>query len=297
MALEFGKTTFKELTSNLELVEKWLCANGINIKGSRFEAVKKNAIEIANYQEQGKTSEIIAQLGNKTVIASLIEAAPFNDIYMAFKSLKSHEIPRSRLKSIIAGTFLIEDEDATTNQARNSLFELELAVLIKSKGIGILNFNDISFNLENAIFNIQCKRPMSTKSLDANVQEAISQAFAFFKKVDVGIDCRGIIAVSIDKILGFDKDKIINTPNSVSLENYIKMRSKALVDQMGYVWNKIKDPRILAVFVFFKGVAQVQETNLLSVVKFTTVVELADNMIDYSRLRILEGKLLSQSQF
>ena len=293
MSLEFGKTTFKELTLGLELTEKWLQQNGVDTAGTRFEIIKGYVNEIALHQEQKRTSEIIDRLGNQLIIASLTDAVPFIDIYNSFKGLKSEEIPRTSLKRSVLGSLLVKDEDAVTNQARNALFELELAALLQSKGIDIVNFDDISFELEKAIWNIQCKRPMSIKSLGSNIQEAISQSQKFFDKCEPSLDCRAIVAISLDKVLGFDKDIIIKTATGISLESYVQKRSKEFVDWFsGY---RIIDPRILAVFAFFKGVAQLDEIGSLSTVKYTTVIQLVSNTIiettDYSRMGSLAGML------
>ena len=298
MPLEFEKSTFKEVNLDLDLVEKWLGEQGVDIKNTRFETIKKNVLEISIYREQEKIPEIIAQLGMEKVVASLIESAPFIDVYKAFKNLKGSQcIPERYLKSIVAGSFLSKDEDNATNQARNLLFQLELAALLKSKGIEILDFDDVSFELEKAIWNIQCKRPVSSKNLGVNIQGAIVQTKNFFEKTITNLDLRGIIAISIDKILETDRNTIV-TPNGTSLENYVRMKSMQFVNQFKHEWRGIIDTRFLAVFVFFKGVADVRGG--LSIVKYTMIdILTAESFVqatDNFRMKVLEKILTTHTQ-
>lgn len=306
MALEFGELNYEEINTALSKVSDWLLERGIGVENNRFALVRKYIQQISIANKERKLQELISSLGQEIVIASLTEAMPFINMHKAFSEQKEHQcIPKTNLKKIVEGPFLSANENGadTTNEARNFLFELELAAILKFKGIDILSFDDISFEINQALFNVQCKRPMTKEALERNVDEALQQLKMWFAKYESratlrGRDMRGIIALSVDKIFELDQ-LIVNVPDGESLELYMQKKAENFIRLHGETWRKIIDTRILAVFVYFSCVANVKEKGLLSTGRYTVIdVLTAPTMMqakDNHRLGSLAKVLSSQS--
>jgi len=169
-------------------------------------------------------------------------------------------LPRRRLREILSGPILPHDEeqDGADIHARDALFELELAARLQSRGIHLISFDDIEFELLATQVNVQCKRLHSSSRLQQNLDKACSQIAARIE----GTKKRGIVAIGIDKIL--DAHKNIWT---VKDESSLISASRGFMDQF-LAHNKqrfinILDIRIIAILIDLRFIAQVLDRNNL----------------------------------
>ena len=283
------------MKTSLEKTKKWLQQGRVNIADSRFEQVLTNLELLCTWHDQKRIPELLSNVGNELVIATLKETMPFIQIYEQFNNLKPHQsIPFSKLKKVIGGVFLTKNEDAVTNEARNILFELELAAMLKKRGLKITGFDDVEFQLGDAHCRIQCKRPMTSRAVSRNIDEALKQLQAGF--TDESDKNVGIIALSIDKILDVST-RIIKTKNDKSLEKFIEKEMVGFCDRFSEYWARIVDPRVVAVIVVLKYVVEMEGRlstgiySVISVPQFHPMVE-ARNTQRLSILRqALSGRL------
>jgi len=298
MSLEYEGFSLKQISAGLDCVEKWLNDKGIAVTNNRFAEIKENMLMINTFYGQGRLDELPPVWGNEKIIASIVEATSFVNIYKAFKDFKDHRIPRKSLKKAVEGPYLSQDENGKTNEARNFLFELELAAIFTLKGLEVLDFNDVSFKLDDAICNIQCKRPMSGKSLNGHIKKAVQQGQNFFDREKSGLVPRGIIAISIDKMLGTDK-QVIRTLTAHTLENHVNNKLKEFVEQHNDKWSMIKDHRFLAVFVFMRAVVEVKNPLTFGPIRHIGIDHFLSGSIDQvkdtQRLQLL-AKLLAKQE-
>jgi len=92
-------------------------------------------------------------------------------------------------------------EDDASSQARNLLFELNLASKLWHAGLKpeLGEHPDISCVVEGKLLLIECKRPVSVRGAKERITKARKQLQAEIKKRPVG--ARGVIALSMSKIL------------------------------------------------------------------------------------------------
>jgi hypothetical protein len=263
MSLGFESFSLKQISTDLGYVEKWLSDKGIAVTENRFAETKESMLTISTLYEQGKLNDLPPVWGNEKIIASILEATSFVNIYKAFNDLPDHLVPRNSLKKAMTGSYLSQTEDATTNtnEARNFLFELELAAHLASNGVEILDFDDITFELDDTVWNIQCKRPMYDRNIDGHIEKAVQQGINFFDREKSKLVPRGIIAISVDKILGSDKT-VIRTFSADTLNDYLSNKLKEFVRQNEHKWQRKTDNRILAVLFFVRAVVETKNPSL-----------------------------------
>lgn len=122
----------------------------------------------------------------------------FITIFEQLCKLKRNQLHLKPIKESLNGPLLPHDEgkDGGSIHARNFLFEIELAARLQARGVSIISFDDIEFDFEGTIVNVQCKRLHSSTRVQDNLDkvcEQIAKRISDTKK-------RGIIAVGMGKI-------------------------------------------------------------------------------------------------
>lgn len=134
------------------------------------------------------------------------EAIALNLIREQFSKLNQHRLPIEELTKCIQGSFHSYDEDpeTSTNQARNTLFELETAAYLLMNGHNVTEeFEDVNLMIDDNKLSIQCKKPMTIAGIATNFNKAVSQ---LIKKNGIinNPNSYGMIAFSLEKIYNLD---------------------------------------------------------------------------------------------
>jgi hypothetical protein len=293
MVLKMGTVKYHQILNGLRDVEKWFQKKKVPLKGSRFLKIVENMKRLVSAYDDGTIEQYVQSQDYAEVVTAPVDALSFVNIHQAFGSLKDHEgIPKHKLIRIIGGPYLATDEDAekNDNESRNTIFELELASTLKQRGLKIVGFDDVAFELEGATFFIECKRPLKESAISGNVEQA---AIQLRKKMDsmVSGTRRGIIAIAVDKVMGADKG-IVRADSPADLEQSLNRRLYNLVvfNREKY-WRRVVDTRISAVMFFLNYVTTVATTNNISKgiqVMFDALINPALQMQDAHRIKQLE---------
>ncbi len=115
---------------------------------------------------------------------------------------ESIAISTRKLKDILQMPLLVQDEDMNTNQGRNSLFELRLAVIFANAGYTTVlaeqNPDFIVTSDEGYKYAVECKRIFKIESLVRNVKDARDQLV----KHSLGtVARRGIVALGVTRAI------------------------------------------------------------------------------------------------
>jgi len=195
---------------------------------------------------------------------------------------------------MIEGHFFSWDEPSAGDNARNTQFELETAARFKKWGMEILGLDDVDFIFERVKFNVQCKRLHSQERVRTTISEGADQ---FRKRMVVNPGIKGIICLSIDKLLQEENEKI---PLPVKDEQEIGLALGQLSDtfRKNYrtLWQNLLDTNILGILVFVHKVARMKEEphDLLTTCRNIDLVTLPQNnleMNDRNLLRKLASKV------
>jgi len=257
MTSSFKRITYENQFSKLEKAEYWLDHMGIEIENTRFsEILRLNRLIVEN-QKQGTLNSLIEEYGNLKLWYALTEASSFIQIYEAFEKEKSHIHRRAKLKKMLGGPFLPWDENQEANniESRNTLFELETAAEIKKAGGKIIGFDDVDFIFKKTKFNVQCKRLHSEGNIKHNIEKAEGQFYRKMRKKD---NLKGIIALSIDKVVGKEEMMLkVRSPHEVN--PFLSKISNDFLNQYRKIWNSSVNINILGVLLFVHVVATIEE--------------------------------------
>ena len=121
-------------------------------------------------------------------VSSMFEVHDFIEIWKAFSQTPTPELSQlvEKLQKGINGPIDASDETSNSTTARNFLFEAMVAARSHRPQIGveaILNTNsDTGIKIDKKKLWIECKRPITTNKIEANVRKASSQLEAVIKK-------------------------------------------------------------------------------------------------------------------
>lgn len=250
--------SFTKLFDDLMEAKKWFGAIGIPTEENRFASILGNINLIQQYWDKPSLDDVLRDYKMHDIWISLLDAGSFVLIHQQFAKLKSAQLPRQRLKEVLAGPLMPLDEgkDGASIQARDALFELELAAFLQARGIQITNFDDIEFVFDGTTVNVQCKRLHSYARLQDNLDKACSQ---IANRIG-GARKRGFVAFGIDKVFGtdktvweaYDETALTQASNSV-LKEFLQTNKQRFLG--------IVDIRVLGILVDLRFIGRLKNRN------------------------------------
>lgn len=256
MTFLFNTITFGDQFQKLQRTGQWLDSIGIQTQNTRFDEVLYLNKEIVEHRKNNLVEDLIEKHGNLKLWFALTEASSFIEIHEAFKSQKSHVLPRAKLKIMLRGPYHSWDEDVDVGniEPRNTLFELEAASKFKKAGTKLTGFDDVDFVFKKTKFNVQCKGIHSEKKVKDNVSEGAMQ---FYKRMRTRANLKGIICLSIDKLTGKEK-MILKVRSADKVRPKLAVISNAFLAKYSGLWHNFVNTNILAVLLFVHFVATIK---------------------------------------
>lgn len=170
---------------------------------------------------------------------------------------------KDKIKKIIDGPLLSIAESATSNIARNTMFELSLTADLMSRGIKATLGNpnpDISVIFPNRSYLIQCKRTFSENNIEKLISDAKNQLVA---DLDNGANSYGVIALSLSRIYVQGKNLLVSRSEDSARAFLYKTLEKFMIANQRY-WKKITNNRIVAIILHISCPAVIEEEKLLT---------------------------------
>jgi len=133
-------------------------------------------------------------------LASLVESMEFGEV-MQHLSQMDRDVLSSKLVDVLQGPFLPRGENATSNKSRNTLFELNLAALLKRAGFSpeLPPHPDVRCCVAQTPLFFECKRPFSGKKVEKRIKEAGKQLENDIRDCGTA-DTYGVVAISFAKL-------------------------------------------------------------------------------------------------
>jgi hypothetical protein len=199
---------YDELLSHLKETLEF-CASlssAAAVKASRFnkyhERIQRLCEIIQNYPPERLPQEIDKELTSENLeyVLSLTESLEFVSAVSFLKTCEP-EVIRRKIATVLRGPVLPNDEDENSNEARNTLFELNFASKLRKAGLNALPGMDadIECTIGGKHLLIECKRPFKEHNLRKQIKKAGKQLKARSKTCPPG--SRGIVAVSLSKTI------------------------------------------------------------------------------------------------
>jgi hypothetical protein len=137
---------------------------------------------------------------NLDYVLSLTESIEFIDAVSLLKTCDVAVI-RRKIVTVLGGPVLPNDEDENSNEARNTLFELNLASKLRRAGLNASPGMDadIECRIGGEHLLIECKRPFWEQNVGRQIKKAARQLKKRLKTVSS--ESRGIVAVSLSKAM------------------------------------------------------------------------------------------------
>ena len=189
-----GTSTYQDLLKSFEKLDLLLSELGIASKSTRLHKaaslVGKLDMEVKLAKKGGHKIENVPE----KYLHGLWILSEINHIMKSVDGFDK-EILTTKLKKIIKGPLILKDETPTSNEARNTMFELVLASDLLRNGyqtyLGEPN-PDIKVVLPKKTYLFECKRVFSEKKVERKIGEAKKQ---LEKQLATDKNSYGVIAI------------------------------------------------------------------------------------------------------
>lgn len=133
-------------------------------------------------------------------VMALTESTELGGILSYLRIAEATQV-RGKLAKVLGGPVLPSDEDPASNEARNILFELNMAARLWQAGARpqLGRGSDVRCEVADTPLLVECKRPFSPEKISRRIRDAEDQLNKRLKSSSPG--SRGLIAISVSKIL------------------------------------------------------------------------------------------------
>ena len=293
----FSEIKLEQELSILEQLSQWLSRIGINIDGTRFCKLLELVRDIDHHYRSDKTSQLSMKYDNASQWVALTDVTTFIRVFLGFKDIKSHDLPRAKLKEMLDGPLLPwnESPNSGNSHARNTLFELEMAAWFKRAELAVTSYDDVQFNFTEHTFNVQCKRIHSSKRIGDNVAIAADQ---ITKRMDKLPRTKGLICLCIDKVSG-KEGMILEVDSHNNISYFLEQIARDFIISYRHLWQGLLNIHVLGTFVILNALARTKDRKkpMLTHCRQTILDIIPNNTLyqqrDYKLVKKLSDKLNS----
>jgi hypothetical protein len=192
--------TRDEIGQQIVRFRDWLNQNQVATEGSRLDDIITAAQQVLAAEDARAYLAGLSREERGRLVESYFDAYSFVLIFLQMSTLDPRVLPRQLLKDAILGPADPADEvpgNETVN-ARNYMFELELASKFMASGHRVISFDDIVVDISGVRINIQCKRIQGIQNLRGTFARAVQQVQARIPDTAQ----YGVVAISLDRVVG-----------------------------------------------------------------------------------------------
>jgi len=241
---------------------------GVSSNG-RFQTYRATLSKVFRRLLENRSELIPADIPPSQYIETRFEVQGLVEICRQFRTDQSRLLAE-KLQIVVRGTPLTSSEGRKT-EPRDILFELEMAVLLKSWGLGVDlgQATDLTFEFKSAPILCECKRIQTPNALSRNLQIAESQLRDALKKPEYPQNIIGIIALDVSRIVHLDTagaerypiakygaftlpSNMVIVPDRVQFEEAVKQRLNSFVEQHRQAFGHEFLPRVAGLILFYK---------------------------------------------
>ncbi|MEO8502366.1 MAG: hypothetical protein ABI609_00565 [Acidobacteriota bacterium] len=291
----FYQHTYEGIAEEFERTTAWLEGLGVEVRGGRMDEIALRVGEICAAAPGLAVDEFTRRFidDDKFWFAS-VEALGLNRFFRAFagrprRSLPLESLRRASSTAAVAAPSAERRTAPATSDARNILFELELATDFGRDNLEVTHFDDFGFRFEDVAFDVQCKRLLSPNQMTSNdrVRDAYRQLVDRFS----GQDSRGLVALRLDRVIETDS-RVCYLPKGRTPQDEAFDLARAFDPFLRDIRAEIDDPRVLGFlyYITFPCISgSAGATRALPTYAHNTVVRAFETIpsIDWDRLKRL----------
>jgi hypothetical protein len=226
---------------------------------------------------------------------ALMESLEFSDILRDVRSI-DHTMLQETMKGILntKAPLLPSDEDSNSNEARNRLFELNLASKLVRAGLSpSLGESDLSCEVDGKCLFIACNRPYSRSKVIPRIYQAKDQILTALNAYSIkggSLGARGVVAISVSKVLN-PGDRLFVYSNEMQGRSRLQDELRQVADDTEKVWKKL-GKKIVGILFHIITPAHDQAADRLVLADQTTGHPIArEGSLDYRAFRNLVSAL------
>jgi hypothetical protein len=191
---------------------------------------------IQAYPLEELPEEIETELKNENLdyVLSLTESVEFIDAVSLLKTCDV-AVVRRKIAAVLGGPLLPDDENENSNEARNTLFELNLVSKMRRAGFDAkpgMNA-DIECKVGDKYVLVECKRPFREQNVTRQITKAGRQLRRRLSTFPSG--SRGVIAISLSKVMN-PGDKFFVYLEEISAKEALSRKLEAVADATKSSW-------------------------------------------------------------
>ncbi|MEE9213733.1 MAG: hypothetical protein V3U54_02925 [Thermodesulfobacteriota bacterium] len=260
------RSSYLEIYKKIEDATAWLTDQGLRIEPTRIGEYKRFLSKILSLHQSGKfnNEEIRKYFGKYLNIVYEVQELVY--IFTGLSPIIKDELS-SRFRQFIKGPISYIDENINTssNVARNVGFELLIAAILANAGLKIEfgTLADLKIIFNNYTFFVECKRPQYEHQINSNIKGALRQLEDRYKFNQGKDNLRGIIAISVSKILNPEL-KILVKHNVHSLHSYTENILDDFHKKYKSKWLNPRDKRTIGAIIYFSTPTSIEEENIIA---------------------------------
>ena len=167
-------------------------------------------------------------------VVAITEAAELASLE-PFLSMSNPVHLRPKLRDVLGGPPLPDEEDGNSNHARNILFELNLAAKLFAGGVvpTVGDRPDLQCEIASKAVLFECKRVLSERAARKRIGEAWDVLCDEAPKA--GPEARGVVALSVTKLVN-PGDQIFSASNEADAHSGLDRLLRAITDKLSNAW-------------------------------------------------------------
>jgi hypothetical protein len=204
--LDAARSRFANFRTRLAELDEVLRRDGTGAAFTRFvREIEDNAVALTESQE-------------------LVTILPF------LKSVPADRA-RKKLQVVLQGPELPVDENETSNHARNTMFELNLAARLHRAQLDVQigGDADLEFSYAGVRWFGECKRPYRVETIERNIREACRPLGRRLSTSQLA--ARGLVAISLSRPIA-TKTPYLEFSSAVELRNQLRQHATSAVRLM-----------------------------------------------------------------
>jgi hypothetical protein len=171
------------------------------IPASRFAIFRTRLAELDEVLQRDGDQAAARRFRGDDIEANVVALTESQEFVTLLSFLKSIPADRARMKLQVAlqGPELPADEDANSNHARNTMFELNIAGRLHRAGLDVEvgGDADLAFTCDGVRWFGECKRPYKVETIKRNLGEACRQLKIHLSSSRLA--ARALVAISVSR--------------------------------------------------------------------------------------------------
>lgn len=258
----YSTASYVEASAKLDQVCGWLEGLGINYSRTRVGKYKILFSTLAKHQLSNNLDEFHEKYSFPEWVNAAYETAELVRMYEGLNSYNDVSL-NERLKDSLKGheLFVFDNDDRS---GRDFSFELSVAAKFARQRYPI-DFGhdaDLKVQLNGGILFLECKRLKSAKKIQRRIKDGLKQLHKRYVKAEVPSYARGILVLSINKILNTELG-LLEAENDEELGNKAFAYNARFIDEYKNYWQKNVDKRTLGAAVILDAPGVLRANNQL----------------------------------